>query len=120
MCGNRRELNRLLSYFGIAKRGGLLSVGVPNVCEALRCGGRLPVFAASDISEATKKKLSDKCAFYGGELVLCGVSGAEISASVGRTGMTAAVYIKNKELSDAALAAANALSDGESEGILPK
>ncbi|MCD7788652.1 MAG: hypothetical protein LUH59_06995 [Firmicutes bacterium] len=51
---------------------------------------------------------------------MCGVTGAEISASVGRTGMTAAVYIKNKGLSDAALAAANALSDGKSEEILPK
>ncbi|MCD7775770.1 MAG: hypothetical protein LUH54_00120 [Firmicutes bacterium] len=98
-------MNKVLSYFGIAKRGGLLIAGTPNVCDTLRRGGRYPVFAASDISVTTEKKLSDKCAFYGAELIKLSASAEELSVSIGRSGATAAVYINDSRLSLSAKAA---------------
>ncbi len=95
-----------LSYIGIAKKAGKLVSGTDMVCDTLRRGGRLPVFAASDVSDGTRKKLSDKCTFYGAELVTLDVTSAELAHGIGKTGAVAAVYISDEGLSKAAHKAA--------------
>ncbi len=95
-----------MRYIGIAKKAGRLVFGTDMVCDKLRRGGRYAVFAASDISETTKKKLTDKCAFYGAELIFIPETGAELGHGIGKTGSVAAVYIDDGGLSSVAKNAA--------------
>ncbi len=95
-------MSRVLSYIGIARKAGKLTFGTDAVCDALRRGGKNPVFAASDISEATEKKLTDKCAFYGVSLIRIDADTATLAHAIGKTGTVAAVYISDGGLSRAA------------------
>lgn len=95
-------MSRVLSYIGIAKKAGRLTFGTDAVCDALRRGGKNPVFAASDISSATEKKLTDKCAFYGVKLVKLEANTTQLGHAIGKTGAVAAVYITDNGLADAA------------------
>ncbi len=98
-------MNRALSYIGIAKKAGKLTFGTDAVCDALRRGGKNPVFAASDISAATEKKLSDKCAFYGVRLVRLKADTSALGHAIGKTGAVAAVYVTDAGLANAVLGA---------------
>ncbi len=91
-----------ISYIGIAKKAGKLVSGTDMVCDVLRRGGKLPVFAANDISDVTRKKLADKCAFYGAELIYINCSTADLAHGIGKTGAVAAVYINDAGLAAAA------------------
>lgn len=95
-----------LSYIGIAKKAGKLVSGTDMVCDTLRRGGKLPVFAASDASDGTRKKLSDKCTFYGAELITLDATSQELAHGIGKTGAVAAVYIIDEGLAEAARKAA--------------
>lgn len=97
-------MSRALSYIGIARKAGKLTFGTDAVCDALRRGGKNPVFAASDISEATEKKLTDKCAFYGVKLVRLDADTSELGHAIGKTGAVAAVYVTDEGLANAAAA----------------
>lgn len=57
--------SRLLSSIGLAKKAGKLVSGTEAVCDAIRRGGIFLVLFASDVSDNTKKRLSDCCRFYG-------------------------------------------------------
>lgn len=94
---------RALGYIGIAKKAGRLASGTPNVCDALRRGAKYAVFMASDASESTKKRLSDKCAYYGAELYSLSCTCAELAHRVGKTGSVAAVTVTDAGLSRAAV-----------------
>ncbi len=98
--------DRVLSYIGIARKAGKLIFGTDAVCDALRRGGKNPVFAASDISPATEKKLTDKCTFYGVKLIRLGADTASLGHAIGKTGTVAAVYISDGGLAKAAESAA--------------
>ena len=93
---------RALNYIGIAKKAGRLTIGTPNVCDALRRGTKFAVFMASDASEPTKKKLCDKCAYYGAELYVLSCTCGELAHRIGKTGTVAAVMIADAGLSRAA------------------
>ena len=61
-----RSNQRLLSALGLCRKAGKLICGTPLICDALRSAKKpCAVIMASDNSENTQKKLSDKCAFYG-------------------------------------------------------
>ena len=98
-------MSRVLSYIGIAKKAGKLTFGTDAVCDALRRGGRNPVFAASDISAATEKKRTDKCTFYGVKLDRLDADTSGLGHAIGKTGAVAAVYVTDEGLANAALAA---------------
>jgi len=92
---------KLLFALGLCARAGKLTAGVPMVCEALRERGlKKPraVFMASDVSENTRKKLSDKCGFYGVRLVRLGCGAFELSRAVGKSSDVAAVAVADKQL----------------------
>ncbi len=95
-------MTKTLSYIGIAKKAGKLVSGTDMVCDTLRQGGKLPVFVASDASDGTRKKLSDKCTFYRAELVTLDATSQELAHGIGKTGAVAAVYINDEGLSNAA------------------
>ena len=73
------------------------------VCEAVRKGSaeQMLVLVACDASENTKKKLSDKCRFYGVRLLTPPLSGSELGDALGKSGTVAAVAIDDAGLSAA-------------------
>lgn len=101
-------MNRVLSYIGIAQKAGKLVFGTDAVCELLRKGMKNPVFAASDVSSATKKKLTDKCTFYGVRLVMLEADTAMLGHAIGKTGAVAAVCITDEGIANAAITAVTA------------
>lgn len=106
-------MSKALRYIGIAKKAGKLVFGTQMVCDALRSNSlkngdceNSAVFVASDVSEATLKKLTDKCSFYSAELVRLADTSSELAHGIGKTGAVAAVYISDEGLSKAAVSAA--------------
>lgn len=90
------ERRNFLSTLGLCARAGKLKYGVPMVCDEMRAtGGRgiAAVIAPDDNSENTDKKLRDKCAFYGVELIRINIGGAELAKAIGKTASAAAVGI---------------------------
>lgn len=89
-----------LRALGLCKRAGALITGTPMICDALRDGKRKPlmVLMASDVSEGTKKKLTDKCAFYETRLVTLAEGGEVLAKAVGKTGFLASVAVTDVNL----------------------
>ena len=73
--------------------------GTPMICEGLR-GKKKPIIVleACDTSDATHKKLTDKCSFYKTEHVRLKVGGEELARAVGKTGALAAVAVTDENL----------------------
>lgn len=94
-------LQRLKTTVGLAVKAGKTVCGTPLICESLKMTGAgkcVLVLEGSDTSENTHKRLSDKCAFYGTELIKLPISMAELSESVGKRSLVAAVGIKDSGL----------------------
>ncbi len=101
---SNEENEKLRSTIGLAAKAGKVIYGTPLICEALAMhGDKKPcvVLEGSDTSENTHKRLSDKCAFYGCELIRLPISMSELSACVGKKALIAAVGIRDKGLCEA-------------------
>ena len=94
-----REKEKLLGAVGICRKAGKLVIGTDAVCEAL-AANRKPraVFAASDVSGNTAKRLRDRCGYYGVELWVFPVTGEELARAVGKTGKCAAGAVTDEQL----------------------
>ena len=92
----------VLRALGLCRRAGALVSGTPMICDALRDGKRKPlmVLVASDVSEGTKKKLTDKCAFYETRLVTLATGGEDLAKAVGKTGFLASVAVTDTNLAE--------------------
>ena len=106
---------RTVRYIGIARKAGHLVIGTPAVCDALRRVKDGAVFTANDISDGTRKRIADKCAFYGAQMYCLPTGGAELAHAVGKTGAVAAVMITDAGLTASAVKAFVAETD--SRGI---
>lgn len=99
------EKNHLITTLGLCARAGALIYGTDMICEALRNGVKnktpLLVIEASDTSENTRKKLSDKCKFYKVRLVIIPCSSATLGAALGRHRALAAAGITDAQLTRA-------------------
>ena len=96
MEGSRQKL---LSALGLCRKAGKLICGTPLICDALRSAQKpCAVIMASDNSENTQKKLSDKCAFYGVELIVLSLSGDALSGAIGKSGRISAVAVTDENL----------------------
>ncbi len=86
----------LLAALGLCVRAGKVIFGVPMACEAMRKGGKnapVLVLEASDTSENTHKKISDKCAYYKVRHIRIDAKGDELAHAVGKGAVTGAVAI---------------------------
>ena len=94
-------MSKILNSLGLCRRAGALVCGAPMVVEAVR-GKNKPfmVIEASDTSDATHKKLTDKCAFYGVPLYRIEADGETLASAVGKTGSLAAVAVSDKNLAE--------------------
>ena len=92
---------KLLSALGLCARARKITVGVPMICEAMKKGGKdAPrlVFEASDTSENTHKRISDRCGYYEVKLVRLNSDGAALAAAVGKSSAVGAVSVADEEL----------------------
>jgi len=56
--------DKVLSMLGLANRAGKIISGEELIIKGIRKGKILLVILSEDISENTRKKISDKCLFY--------------------------------------------------------
>lgn len=93
---------QLLRTLGLCAKAGALLYGVPMLCEAMRSprGGKKPlwVLAGNDNAENSAKKLRDKCAYYGVELTVLPVDGAQLAHAVGKPSRLSAVALTDANL----------------------
>lgn len=89
-----------LKALGMCRAAGKTVCGTDLICRALHRKGTVAcVVMASDASEGTAKRISDKCTFYGVSLYRIQASMADLAYAVGkRGGQTAAVAITDHNL----------------------
>lgn len=87
---------------GLCARAGAIIYGTDGICDALRRGvrGKTPllIVEASDTSENTHKKITDKCRYYGAKHVVIPHGSADLAAALGRQGALAAAGVTDAQL----------------------
>ena len=61
--------DKVLSLLGIAEKGRKLASGEFQTLEAVKSGKAKLVILAQDASDNTRKKFTDKCTYYGVNLI---------------------------------------------------
>lgn len=89
--------DKLLSSLGLCARARALICGTPMICEALRLT-KPPVLVieASDTSDNTHKRLTDKCQFYHVTHIRIPAAADELGRAVGKKTAVAAVALRDE------------------------
>ncbi len=98
----QRDEAKLLASLGLCVRAGKVTFGVPMITEALRKGGKnapVLVLEASDTSENTHKRISDKCKYYQTKHIRLTCDGTTLAAALGKTASLAAVAVTDSGMS---------------------
>ena len=94
----------ILGIIGLCRGAGRAIIGVPMICEALakrsgkkRQDGEISIIVveASDTSENTHKRITDKCAFYNVKHVRLEADCLTLGKAVGKSGAVGAVAIND-------------------------
>ena len=107
------QTDRALRLLGLAARARAIVVGTPLVCAALSHAkgmdkGKAPllVLLAEDASPNTKKRITDRTAFYGVALYSLPLSCAQLAHTIGKKeASVAAVGVTDQNLAAAIKAA---------------
>lgn len=91
MTENR--LDSFLNFLGICRRAGKTVIGSELVCDAMRQGHIALVLLSAEASPATKKRIGDKCRFYGKDLLEIPADTVLLGHSVGKDGAVAVVGV---------------------------
>ena len=86
---------------GLAKRAGKIVCGTDAVIDKVRNKSAFLVIISSDVSQATNKRITDKCNFYETTKIIYGISEANGKA-VGKTNV-AAIAVTDKNFADTIL-----------------
>ena len=108
MSENIDNAKKLPVMIGMCARARKIVIGCDQVCAALAEKSKAKkvhiVLEASDVSENTHKRLSDKCLFYGVRKDVISLSGEELAHSIGKKGSAvAAVAITDEQMSRAVI-----------------
>lgn len=89
--------DRFLMALGLAKRAGQAVFGTEQVRDSAKAGKARLIIVACDVSENTKKEITDTAAFYKTECIISCYTMAQISSAVGlmRSTSSAAVTDEN-------------------------
>ena len=90
-----REIQKLLSLIGLARKAGKLTVGTEAVCDAIRGGKVKLVIASAEASDNTKKRISNCAEYYGVCAEYVAVSPDMLGKAIGKTA-TACVSIDDE------------------------
>ena len=104
------DVTRAMRFVGLAARARALVIGVPLICTALSKGaaGKTPrlVLCTEDCSPNTKKRITDRTAFYGVPCRSLPLTCAQLAHAIGKKeALVAAVGVTDQNLA-AAIAAA--------------
>ena len=94
---------KLLFVLGLSVKAGAVIFGVPQICEALgkkKKNGKYPllVIEASDTSDNTHKRISDKCSYYNIKHVRITANTAALAHALGKSAALAAIAITDESL----------------------
>ena len=97
--------DKALRMLGLAARARRITVGVPLICTALQKGGEqkpLLVLLAADASENTKKRMTDRTAYYHVPLYPMSADCERLALAVGkRDAAVAAVGVSEPGIAEA-------------------
>lgn len=109
--------NAPLMALGLCKKAGALVCGTPLVCAAAASAKKPEIVVMSaGASENTKKKLRDKCTYYGVRLCELDSTPEEISHAIGGRASVAAVAICDEGLAGLFLAKISGNDINRNEG----
>ena len=106
-----RDEKKLLGFIGLCRGAGKAVLGTDMVCELLRKisekrkiedNDGILVVEASDTSENTHKKISDKCVYYNVKHIRLSATCEELGKAVGKRAV-AAIAINDKSFCRAVL-----------------
>ena len=90
---------RLLFSIGLARKAGKLLAGTDMVTDGIRNGKVYRVIASGDISENTKKRITDCCTYYTVPLSVMEISKEALGSAIGKP-FAACVGITDENLSE--------------------
>ncbi len=93
-----QNMKQLLFSIGLARKAGKVAVGTDAVCDEIRKNNIKLVISASDISDNTKKKISDCCTYYRIQLHFCELSKEALGHAIGKP-FAACIGITDQNLS---------------------
>ena len=100
-----QKQKKFAGLLGIAKKAGRVVAGTNLVTDSIRSGSvsKCPhaVFLASDVSENTRKRITNCCTYYEVPLHSIPMTIAEIGDAIGKSGSVSAVGITDAGLCDA-------------------
>ena len=93
---------KLLGMLGLCRRAGKLIIGTPMVCEYISNakktdGDTVMVIEASDTSDNTHKKITDKCKFYNVRHIRIETDAETLGGALGKSAV-AAVAVTDKDM----------------------
>ena len=91
-------LKQLLFSIGLARKAGKVTVGTDMVCDEIRKNKIYLVLAAKDVSDNTKKKITDCCAYYKVKLHVCDLTKEALGKAIGKP-FAACIGISDANLS---------------------
>lgn len=91
--------SKFLSLLGLSRRAGSSIIGTDLVTKALPSGKVKLVIYATDSSNNTEKKITDKCKFYGVECVKSIYTSDELSHAVGKLSSVCVIGISDENFS---------------------
>lgn len=100
-----QKQKKFAGLLGIAQKAGRVIAGTNLVTDSIRSGSvsKCPhaVFLASDVSENTRKRITNCCTYYEVSLYNIPMTIAEIGDAIGKSGSVSAVGITDAGLCDA-------------------
>ncbi len=90
---------QLLFSIGLARKAGKVIVGTDAVCDEIRKRKILIAICANDVSDNTRKKISDCCAYYHVTLHFCELTKNDLGHAIGKP-FAACIGITDENLSE--------------------
>ena len=85
--------DKFLFMLGLCRRAGKIITGTDLVTKSLPSKKTYLVIYTEDASENTKKRVTDKCSFYGVECQMVPYSSLVISDAIGKAGSVCTIGI---------------------------
>ncbi len=98
MNTNKTNAEQLLFTVGLARKAGKVTSGTEMVCGEIRKKKVFLVLYASDVSENTKKRITDCCRFYEVPCHICSADKTILGSAIGKD-FAACVGITDENLS---------------------
>lgn len=95
--------DKLKGMLGLAMRAGKLIIGTEQVCLAMAKGRVLLCVVSAEASDQTKKKLRNKCEFYGVKMITPDIEIGELGRMLGKTYASACVGVTDENFTRAVL-----------------